>query len=44
MGSRPVSSAARDGLQIACAEYHWVNRAPPAASALMWGVSVLGAP
>ena len=43
-GSRPVISAAREGVQIAWAEYHWVKRAPSAAILLMDGVSVDGAP
>ena len=44
MGSLPVNSAARLGVQIACAEYHCVKRAPSAAILLIAGVCVLGAP
>ena len=37
-------SAAREGVQIACAEYHCVNRAPSLAILFIAGVSVEGAP
>ena len=43
IGSLPVTIAAREGVQIAWAEYHWGNIVPSFASASMCGVSVVGA-
>jgi len=36
--SRPVSSAARDGVQMGAAAYIWVNRTPAAAIPSITGV------
>ena len=43
-GRRPVSAAARDGVQTDSAAYHWRKRSPPAANLSMCPTSCVGCP